>query len=145
MGIEHKRRLKEQYGKSAVVAYETVELGGALAPAASGPTTLTDRQGVGTYTARRKTKVDGIVMQLDAALAAGSGDIRVRALKNSIAASSSGTVNPGNAFGDVMYASEELNELILEPGDTLVVDYTKGATAAVVNMTARVALRLFEL
>lgn len=144
MGIEFKRRLKEINGRDAVVAYETLELGATLAPAASGPTAMADAQGISSYTARRKTKVDGITMQLSAALAASSGNVQVRARKNTVAASSSGVVNPGNAFGDVMFTSENLDELILDPGDTLVVDYTKGATESVRTMTTRVNLRLFE-
>jgi hypothetical protein len=144
MGKEYKKRLKEQYGRAAVVAYETVELGATILPPASGPTALADRQSIATYRVARPAKLDGVTIQLDAALAAGSGDVSVRVLKNGVAVGS-GTVLAGLAHADVMFETELDDEVRLVVDDMIVVDMTKGATAAVHSLTARAALRLFEL
>jgi hypothetical protein len=146
MGLEYKRRIKEQYGKQAVVAYETLEVGAALGAGAAGPTALADRQGLLSYTTKRPAKLDGVTIQLDSALAAGSGTVRVRALVNGVAVGS-GTVPAGLSRGDVMFETEKGvdAEVRLVAEDTLVLDVTKGATAAAHLMTARAALRLFEL
>jgi hypothetical protein len=144
MGIENKRRLKEQYGRDAVVAYEQIQLGATIAPAASGPTALADAQGVASYTTRRPAKLDGITLQVSTPLTAGSGTVRVRALVNGLAVGS-GTINAGNAFGDVMFESKALSEVRLAAGDVLVLDVTKGATNVARGLTARAALRLYEL
>ena len=144
MGREYKTRIKEQYGKKAVVAYETLELGGTIAPAAAGPATLTDRQAIGSYTTKRNAKLDAITVQLSSALVTGSGTVRVRALVNGVAVGS-GTVPAGLSRGDVTFETEKDAAVRLTPEDVLVVDVTKGATPIVQTLTARVALRLFEL
>lgn len=144
MGIEWKRRTKEMNGNAAVVAYSTISLGGTLAPAASGPTALADAQGVASFTTRRPAKLDGLLLDVDTALTAGSGVVSVRALVDGVA-KGSGTINAGNAFGDRMFESENLDEVRLAAGETLTLDVTKGATNVVRALSVRASLRLFEL
>lgn len=146
MGLEYKKRIKELQGKKAVVAYETLAFGATLAPGAAVAALLADAQGLTAYTTKRPAKLDGITMQLDAALAAGSGDVSVRALVNGLEVGS-GLIPAGLSRGDVMFKTKDGidAEIRMTPEDVLTLDITKGATAAVNQMSVRAALRLFEL
>lgn len=144
MGREYRARVKEKYGKQAVVAYETLEVGGSLGAGAAAAAALGDRQSITTYTTKRPAKLDAITIQLDAATAAGSGQIWVRALVNGLEVGS-GIVPAGLSRGDVTFETEKGEEVRLSIDDTLVLDVTKGATAAAHSITARAALRLYEI
>lgn len=144
MGREYQTRIKEQYGRPAIVGYETLAVGAALAPAASGPSNLTDANGVATYTLERDGKLDVLNLQLGSAAAAASGDVSVRVMLNGVA-QGSGTISAGNTSAELTFQTEKDNELALSSGDALLLDVTKGATGIVRNLTARAAIRLFEV
>ncbi len=144
MGKEYKKRIKEQYGRPSVLAYETLEVGGTIAPAATGPVSLSDRQSISTYTATRPLKLEGLTMQVSSALTAGSGDVSVRAVVNGVAVGS-GTIDAGDSSADVIFATEADAEINLVLGDTLLLDVSKNPTNVVRTLTVRAGLRLFEL
>jgi len=144
MGREYTKRVKEQYGRQAVVMNEVVHMGGNLAPASASGTLLSDAFSVAEYRVARPAKLDGITVNVSPQLVAGSGSVAVRALVNGTPVATA-TVAAGEKHGDTMQETERDLEVRLVASDELTLDVVKGATPSGVDISARVGLRLFEV
>lgn len=143
MGLEYKKRIKEQYGRKAVVGYDVANLGGSLVAASVSDQILADANSVSHYVVNRPAKLDGLTLQVTPQLVAASGALTVRALIDGTPVGT-GTIPAGQAYGDVMFETESSRDVSLASGNVLTLDASKDATPSGVNISVRALLRLLE-
>lgn len=143
MGKEYRTRLKESYGKDAVVAYSTVLMGAtALASGALTAASLADAMTNTTYETDRPTKLDGITVNIDGALGVGE-TLSVNALVDAVRVGVASLVE-GDTSADVMFTTELEEEVRLIAGQVITLTADKSVTASAIALSARVSLRLLE-
>jgi hypothetical protein len=143
MSLEYKKRLKEQYGRKAVVAYETLTFANtALGTGVLSDATVADAGGITDYRAKQTTKLDGVSCDLTAVLASGES----LTLNILVAAVSVGTITlvAGERSGVVTFETKNAADVNLSAGQVLQLTVDKSATAGNPGITARANLRVIE-
>lgn len=142
MGLEYNKRLKEQYGKVAVVGYDVFAVGSGLGLGTVTNAVLPDANGIPVYKLSRPAKLDGVTISLATALAAGSGALSVRALVDGTVVGS-GVVAAGADYSDVMFETKSLANVNMAADSVLTLDVSK-TTGDRVTVSARALIRLLE-
>ena len=143
MSLESKKRLKEQYGRKAVVPYETlVYRDVALGVGGAVGLPLTDAGGIVDYIVKQNTKLDGVSCDLDAVLGGGE-TLTVDVLVDSVTV---GTIDlvAGERSGIVTFETSKRADVNLAAGEVLELKVDKSGTAGDPRITARINLRVIE-
>ncbi len=143
MSLESKKRLKEQYGRKAVVAYETlVYRDVALGVGGAVGLPLTDAGGIVDCIVKQNTKLDAVSCDLDAVLGGGE-TLSVDVLVDSVTV---GTIDlvAGERSGIVTFETSKRADVNLVAGEVLELKVDKSGTSGDPRITARINLRVIE-
>lgn len=141
MGIEHKKRLKEQYGKKAVVGLDCVNMGIADASGTLSSTSLVDPFGVSHYKLYRPGKLDAVTVMTNPALPS-ANTLTVNIIVNEV---ERGEVvfAVGQSGVDKTFQSELFHDVVLASGDVVKLTATASLNTNV-DISARASIRLYE-
>ncbi len=77
MGREYRRRIKNQYGRPALIGQDVVVLSGPIGQAPTGAVALTDSLGAASYVAPTDARLLGVVVQATGVIALGRVGVEV--------------------------------------------------------------------
>lgn len=118
MGSAYKKNMKNLQGKQDITGSDVLAVGATVGPDVASASGTLDAFSVGTYTLTRAARLEGLVADLAADIAA--GEIELDLLVNG---SSAGTTSITARSAELVLAKENNAEVNLAAGDTIQVTY----------------------